>query len=226
MVLRILTVIFLFFKSLMFSQDKGNIWLKGAIIFPIKESKWSAQTEMILRSQKLYLNTDSQEYFTKGFRLWLNYRKTENLVFSFSPFSYQSTYFIVSSNDEFDAIKRSEYRFSAHAQSNFALRKRWNANFKLGFDYRTFQISQNELRARSKLGISYKIASKVKLNIYDEIFLNVTYLNSDRLIKQNRQGIDLEYVLNSDFKVSAGYLNAQKSNFDESNLLVNVIYSL
>lgn len=168
-----------------------------------------------------------------SYRAWLHYRYNEHVKFSLSPFAYFSNYKIIQKAEDENSKPEGEIRFSFAAHWERSILKKTSLFNRTAVEYRFFQNSQsNTTRLRNSVGIGHNFSEKIKLSVFDEIFINVLGAPAEHLFDQNRIAMNLEYHISSHFKIDVGYFFITRlpvtasATLAENYVFLNLTYQL
>lgn len=215
------------------AESHNNLWLRGTLTY-IPAEKFRVETEFQHRRQNGIGNKNLfDETLLYSYRNWIRYRHNKTVHFSVSPFAYFANYRVIRKSTDIGADPRREIRFSAAIDLQHEILKNFYISNRNFVEYRLFtQGEQDIVRYRNRIGFRYDIGKKIKLNIYDEILLNVTGVTKEHLFDHNRAGIQFEYSILPNFKMDIGYMHIARlplNNMDmltENNFVFNFTYEI
>ena len=225
-----ITVVSLFISQALHAECLNNFWFRATLSKPLN-SKVVADVEFQHRRQAGFSSNDMFDnnlMFT--YRSWIHYQHNSSLKFSVSPFAYFSSYKIIRKLDDESATPKSEIRFSAAVEKQLPVFEKCYFINRVAIEYRVFENANNVTRARNRFGLQYKIATKLKVSIFDEIILNVTGVEPNHFYDHNRIGLEVEYKITDGFKMNMGYLCidrlpiTERNTLQEHNILLNLTY--
>jgi hypothetical protein len=231
---------FFFFFSLKGQTNTHiNSWSRLSIAFRNQESRWKFESEFQRRTQNngsIQNNINPfDENLMQSFRFWMHHKKKNTpLNYLFSPIGYFEHTPII--KEEQDMIKNRiyEYRISAALDYKVDLFSRISVFMRPAIEFRDFQNKpwHSILRLRGKTGFKIDLNSKLSINVFDELFLNINSDDKKHIFDHNRIGTILNYYFNDSIKLEMGYIaisKLQRNDIDimfENNFLFMLYYTL
>lgn len=215
------------------AQQHYNAWFRGTLTVPLKE-QIKTDIEFQHRRQNGYQNSDMlYNNLMLSFRNWIYYQHSPDLKLSLAPFAYFRHYRVIQNQTD-DTVRPSiEVRFSAAAELQHRLWKRFYIAGRTAVEYRIFDNQQSNItRLRNRLGFSYNLAVKLKLAIFDELFFNLSGTSKCHFFDHNRIGVNVEYKVLSKLKFDIGYIQTSRlpltsaTELYENNFFLNFSYHL
>ena len=231
--MKILTLLILGLFSATSSQSQHhNFWMRTTLHIPV-EGQVSSELEFQHRRQNGFENRNRcAENLMYTYRNWFHYDHSEDIRFSISPFAYFSHFKIIEGENDVLQIPSEETRFSAAIHLSHKLFNRVHFIDRSALEYRIIEGWENNItRLRNRLGLRYEISKKMKLLVYDEIFLNMGGVASNHFFDQDRIGVNLEYHVLSSIKVELGFMHLSRlplfkeEKLKEDNLVLNFTYT-
>ena len=211
------------------AQQHYNAWFRSTLRIPAGE-KFKVDAEFQHRRQNGWDNTnmlDRNLMFT--FRNWLHYQYNGNLKISVSPFAYFSNYKIIQKPDDDKENPNSEIRFSGAVELQHRVLKELYMVDRIAIEYRIFENTQPDItRLRNRFGFRYDFTEKLKMGIYDELFINASGTGTAHFYDQNRMMLNVEYNVLSNLKLDMGYINLSRlpltgsKSMREHNIYLNL----
>lgn len=227
------SAIWIFIAQTLRAQYHCGAWFRGTVSIPVIE-KVKLDAEFQHRRQSGF---DNKDMFDKNlmlaFRSWVHYQYNEDVKFSFSPFAYFSNYKIIQKQTDETAQPGNEVRFSAAAELQRRVLKKFYLVNRTAVEYRLFPGDQADVtRFRSRFGGGYDIDRKFRFSVFDELLFNVAGASHDHFFDHNRVGLDLECKVSHDLKFDVGYIHinrlpmATRTTLHENNVVLNLTYLL
>ena len=171
------------------------------------------------------------------FRNWLHYQHNSNLRLSVSPFAYFSDFRIIQDNLDKTAIPNKEIRVSVVEELQHEISKYLYFINRNDLEYRIFNNAQSNItRFRTRLGYRYEFTDRLKLTVFDELFLNMVGTVTESFFDHNRTALNMEYSILPNLKFDAGYVYLTRFSVSsparstvslyENNMFLNLTYQL
>jgi hypothetical protein len=229
--LHFLFLTFLTTINLPFAQEEHdlNLRLKAVITAPVK-NKFTFDTELNYRRQSGFDNYNLiDKPYLSALRFWVNYNHKSSVTFGLSPFGfYLNTPKIRKQSDE-SKPSTPEFRFSGVVKLKYKIAPKIDFINANSFDIRVFDDQNTILRINPKVGLSFTLANFVKMNFHEELRLNVAGVPVNKLLHDNRLGLEFSFKLPQQFTIEFGYLYILKLPFKhlhDHNVVVNLAYSI
>lgn len=225
------TVIFL--AQMLHAQTHSNSWFRSTVSIPFYKNL-QFKIEFQHRRQN---GVNNSNLFDKNlqfaFRNWIQYKKSDQIKFSLSPFAYFSNYKMIQHEEDELAKPSNEIRFSGAVESQNPLGENLFLVSRIALEYRFFDHKQPSLmRLRSRLGFRYIWSKNIKLNLYDELLVNTAGAPMSHFFDHNRMGFSLEITILKPFSMEFGYLRITRlptvafGTIHENNYVLNLKYLL
>lgn len=191
------------------AQPHYNSWFRGTKSLPV--NKINLDAELQHRRQNGFGNCNMlDENLMWSFRTWIHYQPREQLKISAAPLAYFSNHKIIRNKSDENIQPNSEFRFSLAAESKQKLFSQVKLVNRFSVEYRLFKNQDDITRGRYKLGLQFDFAKKIKLDVYNEILLNIAGKSNPHLFDHNRLGFLFGYPVSPYFKLEWGYIYIQR----------------
>lgn len=216
-----------------YAQQHYNTWFRGTVSIPVS-SKFTLDAEFQHRRQSGFRNVNPfDKNLMSTFGAWVHYRPNKNVKISLSPFAYFSNYSIIQKPSDETAVPVSEIRSSAAIELQNLLLKRFYLVGRTAIEYRTFANAQPGIaRLRNRLLLRYDLNEKVRLSVFDELFVNVSGTPLLHFFDQNRVGFNVELDLLPHLKCNIACIHierlpvASSNRLHDANMLLGLIYQV
>lgn len=209
-----------------------NAWFRTTLSCPVNK-RIKVDAEFQHRRQNGFGNSDLfDKNLMFSFRNWIHYQHSAAIKLSVSPFAYFSNYTIIQKQSEETAKPSSEIRFSAVTELQHLIFKKLYIVSRTAIEYRYFESISNIVRNRNRFDFQYYSTNKLRVNIFDELLLNLIGTKNNHLFDQNRIGIGLEYKVMPTLKFDMGYIHIVRLHvtsgikLHEDNLFLNMSFML
>lgn len=227
------TAIWIFIAQTLHAQHHYNAWFRSTLSVAVG-SKIKADTEFQHRRQNGFENKnmfDKNLMFT--LRSWVHYQHKEDIKFSFSPFAYFSHYRIIQNKTDETVTPNSEIRFSAAVELQHEISNKFYIVDRSAVEYRIFSNNQSDItRLRNRFGFRYDFTEKLKVGIFEELFLNLSGTTHHHFFDHDRLVLNVEYKVVPNLKMDIGYMHIARlplvstTKLYERNLYLNLTYQL
>jgi Protein of unknown function (DUF2490). len=212
------------------AQQHYNSWFRLSVGRTIREHV-DIDVELQHRRQNGFGNQyPLSNDLLSSFRSWIHYRYSPSLTFSVSPFAYFAHNKIILHDSDETSETRCEIRLSAASDLHYKLRSKFYLLNRAAAEYRIRGNEPDILRLRNKTGIRWDFAKKVKLQVFDELFVNASGVAASHFFDQNRIGGSVTFDLLPDVSAELGYLRIARMPVNtvallyDNNFLLNVSY--
>lgn len=210
-------------------------------------SSWFRATLSVSAGKKLLIDTEFQHKRQNGYqnlnllnknlmftyRNWIQYRHSENFRFSVSPFAYFSHYRIIHNKADEQERPIREFRFSGAIDMQHTLFGKYLIVNRSAIEYRSFGNGRKDIiRMRNRMGFRHDFSERLKLGVFDELFVNLTEAGNAYFFDHNRSGVSLEYNIRPDLKLDFGYIYiirlvpGNDKKIRENTILLNITYRI
>lgn len=229
----LVSAIGVFTAPVLLAQSHNNLWFRGTLSVPIGQ-RFKIDNEFQHRRQNGFGNEnmfDKTLMFT--YRNWVQYKHSEDVKFSISPFAYFSNYKIIQKEADETARPTSEIRFSAAIDLKHQLFNKLYLFDRTAIEYRIFENNpMNVIRFRTRLGFRYAFTNKVSLSVYEELLVNFSGVTQYHFFDHDRLGMDIEYKVLPNLKLDFGYMHIKRlplsgvEKLNEHTIFLNVTYQV
>ncbi|MDX2002866.1 MAG: DUF2490 domain-containing protein [Chitinophagales bacterium] len=215
------------------AQQHFNLWTRATVALPFAK-KFRTDVEYQHRRQSGFGNHNAfDDNLMHSFRLWFNYRHSQHVSFIISPFAYFSNFKVIQKASDEPAQKSKEYRFAVAIDLQGELAKHFFITGRTGLEYRLFEApSNNFVRFRNRIGLRYDAHSKISLQLFDELLLNIAGTDIQHFFDHNRAAFIFSYAPVKPFRMDIGYIYITRlgrtatTTFDEANFVCHLTYIL
>jgi hypothetical protein len=210
-----------------------NSWYRITVGVAIKE-KWRVDAEFNYRRQNdLGSQNPFDRHLLMAFRPWIIHRTNDRLTLAFSPFAYFRNYPIILREKDRLRKATNEFRFSAYADFQQPLARRFFSTSRFWVEYRLFENEpKHVIRLRFRMGLRYDFSKKTSLQIFEEAFFNVSDFSKIHSFDHNRVFTQFAYTPHPSIRLELGYIFVMRlprtaiKAYPESNVVLNVLFTI
>lgn len=214
-------------------QDHCNAWARTTLSYSVSP-KIKIDGEFQHRRQSGFGNKDClEDDLMYTLRSWIHYQHNESVKFSVSPVAYFSHHRIIQQESDVLADPVREIRFSAAADLQHELFRKFFVTARNAAEYRIFRNNTPDItRMRNRLGVRYDFMPGLKAGFYGELFVNLSGSATYYFFDHKRKAFTLEYSLTPWIKVETGYIHIIRlppgnlAKIRENNLFLNLTFLL
>ena len=203
-----LLLFFLSFNTLLSQENdvihQDLLWGRYNLKFQVSE-KWTPYFDV---EERVYLSSLRQHHLLPS--LGINYKLNENLSFTTALLYFELT---LPQDANANTIERSRelwpllaVNFKHDVSSKFTFLSRLKSEIRFKQRASNAYTFRN-IRLRMRLGLIYKITSKLKAIVKEEILINLRSDEIRTVFDQNRFSAGINYKIDDRFAIEAGYLN-------------------
>jgi len=203
-----LLLFFLSFNTLLSQENdvihQDLLWGRYNLKFQVSE-KWTPYFDV---EERVYLSSLRQHHLLPS--LGINYKLNENFSFTAAILYFELT---LPQDANANTIERSRelwpllaVNFKHDVSSKFTFLSRLKSEIRFKQRASNAYTFRN-IRLRMRLGLIYKITSKLKAIVKEEILINLRSDEIRTVFDQNRFSAGINYKIDDRFAIEAGYLN-------------------
>ncbi len=201
-----------------------TFWAKLLVTKPLSK-KWDFQFEYLHRSQNNFRESNWNPFTHEALeepRIWFNFKQKHYTLF-LNPISYYYSLPTLGKEEDFN-IKPNQIWQSAIAFELNQNKKKWTVKERIVYEFRCMESRQYIPVGRVRLRglLQYQVNPKVRLQVYNDVFINAPPHKLRHNFDQNWSSFGISRQLNPKVALDMAYMRnhkvrANQTEFDEEN---------